>query len=137
MALGFLRRLAGGLTRTTSAIASGLAKVVGLGRKRQQEAMMTFEEVLVSTDMGVQTAMRLREEVELRLERGEIKGKTAADFLLPIREELKRLMPRKASAPVTAPEPPTVVMVVGVTGTGKTTSVGSPAPSAIPRSSSR
>jgi len=124
VALGFFRRLAGGLTRTTSAIASGLAKVVGLGRKRQQEAMMTFEEVLVSTDMGVQTAMRLREEVELRLERGEIKGKTAADFLLPIREELKRLMPRKASSPVIAPEPPTVVMVVGVNGTGKTTSVG-------------
>lgn len=124
MALGFLGRLAKGLARTTSAIASGLGKVVGFGRKRQREAVETFEEVLVSTDMGVQTAMRLREEVELRLKRGEIKGKDVADFLAPIREELKRLMPKKASSPIVAPEPPTVVMVVGVNGTGKTTSVG-------------
>ncbi len=124
MVFGFFGKLASGLAKTTRALASGLGSIVGLGRKERREAFQTLEEALVATDMGVKTAMRLREEIEARIERGEVKGNDPAVLLAPIREELKRLMPKKASAPLWAPEKPTVVMVVGVNGTGKTTSVG-------------
>ena len=124
MALGFLGKLKAGLSRTTSAIAGGLGKIVGLGRSEREDALGTLEEVLVTADMGIQTALRLRQEVETRIDRREIRGKTAAALIAPIRDELKRLMPKRAAEPVVAPDPPTVVMVVGVNGTGKTTSVG-------------
>ena len=124
MALGFFGKLRAGLARTTKALASGLGKIASLGRGAQRDALEQIEEILVSSDMGVQTAMRLREEIETRLKRNEIKGKDPAELVAPIREELKRLMPRRASQPEWAPQPPTVIMVVGVNGTGKTTSVG-------------
>ena len=124
MALGILGKLKSGLSRTTRAIAGGLDRIVTLGRSGRAEALEALEEVLVSADLGVKTAMRLREEMETRLRRGEATASDPAAFLRPIREELKRLMPKRAPEPVWAPEPPTVVMVVGVNGTGKTTSVG-------------
>jgi fused signal recognition particle receptor len=124
MALGLIGKLKRGLARTTGAIASGLGRAVGLGRGREREALDVFEEVLVSADVGIQTALRLREELETRLRRGEVRARDPAALIAPVRDELKRLMPRRASAPVWAPEPPTVVLVVGVNGTGKTTSVG-------------
>jgi fused signal recognition particle receptor len=124
VALGFLGKLKAGLSRTTRAIAGGLGRIVGLGRSEREDALETLEEVLVTADMGIQTALRLRQEIETRIDRGEIQGRTAAALIAPIRDELKRLMPKRAAEPVVASEPPTVVMVVGVNGTGKTTSVG-------------
>jgi fused signal recognition particle receptor len=124
VALGILGKLKAGLARTTRALASGLTKIASLGRDSQREALDRIEEMLVSADMGVKTALRLREEIETRLKRGEIHGKDPKQLVEPIRAELKRLMPRRASEPTWAPQPPTVVMVVGVNGTGKTTSVG-------------
>lgn len=124
MALGFLSKLKEGLAKTTRALAGGLGKLVGLGRGAEREALAKLEEVLVSADMGIRTALKLREEIEAMLRRGEIRSTDPAALLAPIRRELKRLMPRRASEPIRAARPPTVVMVVGVNGTGKTTSVG-------------
>lgn len=124
MAFGFLGKLKEGLAKTTRAIAGGLGRLVGLGRGSEREALAKLEEVLVSTDMGVKTAFRLREEIEVLIKRGELRSAEPAELLEPIRKELKRLMPKRASALIVAPKPPTVIMVVGVNGTGKTTSVG-------------
>lgn len=124
MALGFLGRLKSGLARTRRAIADGLRKVMALGRDRQAEALDTIEEVLVAADLGIKTALRLREDIEQRFKRGEVRGRDPAVLLAPVRAELKRLMSKRESEPIRASEPPTVILVVGVNGTGKTTSVG-------------
>lgn len=124
MALAFLSRLKAGLAKTTRAIADSLGRIAALGGRPGRDAFQLIEEMLVSADVGVKTSFKLREELEIALRRGDVKGKEAGALLGALRGELKRLMPRRASEPVWAPEPPTVVMVVGVNGTGKTTSVG-------------
>jgi fused signal recognition particle receptor len=76
-----------------------------------------LEEVLFTADIGVKTASRL---VELARE----KAKSNADLKPIIRDEVQRIVTLKANHQLGGGGPPHVIMVVGVNGAGKTTSIG-------------
>lgn len=80
-----------------------------------------LEEILLEADFGVAPTLRLVEEVERRAERGLIK--TQDEFLGALREGVERSLRSGNSDPALrlAATPPTVVLVVGVNGAGKTT----------------
>jgi fused signal recognition particle receptor len=83
-----------------------------------------LEEVLIEADFGVATSMRLVEEVERQARRGEVK--TQQDFLAALEEGVARALGADGDDTTMhfAPEKPTVVLVIGVNGAGKTTFIG-------------
>ncbi len=122
------RTLAEGLARTRGGFMARLNALLGASRELDDAALGELEEILFSADVGVRTATKLLESVRERLERKEVGdlGKVKA----ALREEIERILSLGA-APGEAghgglPDapPPQVVMVVGVNGTGKTTTIG-------------
>lgn len=118
---GWLARIAGGLSRTSSRIKDGISGIV-TGRKLDDAAIEELEELLIASDLGVATAARLTTELA-RTKFGsevtpdEIRNALAADItdiLAPIAKPLEIDLARK----------PHVVLVVGVNGVGKTTTIG-------------
>ncbi|MEO7366318.1 MAG: signal recognition particle-docking protein FtsY [Gemmatimonadaceae bacterium] len=83
-----------------------------------------LEEVLIEADFGVATSMRLVEDVERQARRGEIK--TQEQFLASLEEGVARSLGADTDDPslVFATEKPTVILVIGVNGAGKTTFIG-------------
>jgi fused signal recognition particle receptor len=83
-----------------------------------------LEEVLIEADFGVATSLRLVEDVERQARRGEIK--TQDQFLASLEEGVARSLGADTddSSVVFAAEKPTVILVIGVNGAGKTTFIG-------------
>jgi fused signal recognition particle receptor len=113
-------KLLGGFRRTSDRLVGNLA---GLGLGRLDEAQLDeIEEALIASDLGPQTAQRVRERlVEAQVER----NMDELGVQLVVAEEIE-----KALAPVAKPleieafPRPQVILVIGVNGSGKTTTIG-------------
>jgi fused signal recognition particle receptor len=118
------RTLADGLARTRGGFMARLNAFVGAGKELDDAALAELEEILFSADVGVRTASALLESVRERLKRRELSdlGKVKA----ALREEIERILSQASGAHGGLPggPRPLVVMVVGVNGTGKTTTIG-------------
>ena len=124
MALGFFSRLKEGLTRSTQKLTEGITGITAVFRKRRLDdaALEELEDVLISADLGTDVARR----VIASFRRSRF-GKEVTD------EEIKQALAEEIAAilePVAQPlrldpaKRPHVVLVVGVNGTGKTTTIG-------------
>jgi len=99
--------------------------VTTLGRGGSiQGSLEKLEELLIEADFGVATSLRLVEEVERRAKRGEVRSQD--DFLRALEEAVARSLGADTddSSLHFAAEKPTVVLVIGVNGAGKTTFIG-------------
>ena len=116
-----------GLSKTKEGVFSKLARVVAGKSKVDDDILDDLEEVLITSDVGVETTLRIIERIEKRVERdkyistGELKGM--------LREEIAALLTEndnETDGEFTVPESkrPYVIMVVGVNGVGKTTTIG-------------
>jgi len=109
-----------GLARTRSVLGSGLRSLLA-GRRLDDELIDEIEASLIGADVGVKATTEIVSELREAVKKGELeKGEDAIEFL---KSRLKR---RWDDAPVdiaVADPSPTVVLVVGVNGVGKTTSV--------------
>ncbi|WP_302276337.1 signal recognition particle-docking protein FtsY, partial [Coprobacter fastidiosus] len=116
-----------GLSKTKEGVFSKLARVVAGKSKVDDDILDDLEEVLITSDVGVETTLRIIERIEKRVERdkyistGELKGM--------LREEIAALLTEndnETEGEFTVPESkrPYVIMVVGVNGVGKTTTIG-------------
>jgi fused signal recognition particle receptor len=121
MALGFFSRLKEGLTRSTQKLSEGIATVFKK-RRLDDAALEELEEVLIAADLGTEVARRMvagfrRSRFGSEVTDAEIKQTLAEEIaavLRPVAQSL-RLDPAKR---------PHVVLVVGVNGVGKTTTIG-------------
>ncbi|MFZ9777780.1 MAG: signal recognition particle receptor subunit alpha, partial [Schleiferiaceae bacterium] len=113
-----------GLGKTKEAIFGGISKLFGGKSTVDASTLDALEEALISADVGVETAVRLVEAVEERVAKD--KYVSEDDLKALIREELADQF--TAWAEVEAIEVPAgrprVILIVGVNGVGKTTSVG-------------
>ena len=89
-----------------------------------QGSLEKLEEVLIEADFGVATSMRLVEDVARQARRGEVR--TQEDFLRALEEGVARALGADTddASMQFAAEKPTVVLVLGVNGAGKTTFIG-------------
>ncbi|HEY7689144.1 MAG TPA: signaling recognition particle receptor family protein, partial [Dongiaceae bacterium] len=118
---GWFQRLREGMSRTSSKLATGIGDIF-TKRKLDDAALQELEELLIAADLGPATAARLtanlaktrfNQEVSAEEVRGAL-ARDIADILKPVAKPL-------------APDPehrPHVILVVGVNGTGKTTTIG-------------
>jgi len=116
--MGLFDRLKQGLKRTRDALTGGLLRLVR-GRKLDEDLLEEIEESLIKGDVGVKTSAALVDALREAFEEGEVtEGEQVVPFLKA------RLAERLSGGSlVTADEKPTVILVVGVNGSGKTTSI--------------
>ena len=117
---GFFKRLQSGLSKTRDVLTTDIDELFTGRRKLDDDLLEELEELLITADVGVQTTMRLVENVSRQ--GGRINGPD--DLKVVLREEIRALLPDAPTAPDTPPGPPHVIMVVGVNGVGKTTTIG-------------
>jgi fused signal recognition particle receptor len=115
-----LRRLRESLAKTGKALAGRIRAVVA-GRKVDAATLDGIEEVLLAADVGVEAAAEIMERLRQANRSGELlDGAQAIPFL---RKEMARMLGGDDREMARAPAGPTVILVCGVNGSGKTTSV--------------
>lgn len=119
---GLFERLKAGLKRTTDGLVGRIDALV-LGKKIiDADTLEELEEILITSDIGVKTTVELIRSLEQRLSRNELKDGEALRSALK-GELLARLQAHHRPLKVAAIQP-FVLLVVGVNGVGKTTTIG-------------
>ncbi|MEE8545403.1 MAG: signal recognition particle-docking protein FtsY [Alphaproteobacteria bacterium] len=118
---GWLGRLSAGLRRSAGALGSGIGDVLSR-RKLDEEALEELEDLLIASDLGVATAAAVR----ARLATSRFDREVAPeDVKAALAEEIAAILePVTAPLEIDAAARPHVILVVGVNGTGKTTTIG-------------
>ena len=116
-----------GLEKTKKSVFSKITKAVVGKSKIDDEVLDNLEEVLVTSDVGVNTTLKIIERIEDRVAREKYIGTSELNRLL--KEEIVELLlentkEEKKGYSVPADKKPYVIMVVGVNGVGKTTTIG-------------
>jgi len=119
---GFFDRMRQAVTRTRDSFADSIGSVLALTREIDETSLGQLEAVLLAADIGAATAGTIIENLRQRGLRQGIEG--GAELKRLLRVELKEVLDRVAVAPAHPSVPPEVVMMVGVNGTGKTTTTG-------------
>jgi fused signal recognition particle receptor len=109
------------LGKTRDKISSSLNTVLSIGRKIDDELLDELEETLISDDLGVETTEQLI--TELREAYRSRKISKSEDIIPFLKEHMKTYWPPEDRQLHTAESGPTVILVAGVNGTGKTTSI--------------
>jgi len=116
-----------GLEKTRQNVFSKLSKAVVGKSKVDDEVLDNLEEALVTSDVGVQTTLKIIERIEERVSRDKYLGTDELNRIL--REEIEKLLEENNTGDgedFVLPEgkKPYVILVVGVNGVGKTTTIG-------------
>ena len=116
-----------GLEQTKTGLFSRIAKAVVGKSTVDAEVLDNLEEILVSSDVGVQTTLKIIERLESRVAKDKYINTDELNRLL--KDEINALLSENATSDATefsVPENkrPYVIMVVGVNGVGKTTTIG-------------
>src|SRR5437016_5837815 len=117
-----LDRLKSGVQKTRAGLVSALEDALQGKREINADLLDELEFTLISADIGVRTTEEILDRIRQRVERhqlndpGELKGL--------IREHLLEILAASERAPAHVTTPPAVVLVVGVNGSGKTTTIG-------------
>ena len=115
-----------GLEKTKESVFSKLTRIVAGKSKVDAEVLDDLEEVLITSDVGVQTTVKIIERIESRVAKDKFLGTSELNSIL--REEISELLSENHSEELqdfSIPDKrPYVIMVVGVNGVGKTTTIG-------------
>ena len=118
--LGVVRRLKDGLARTREGLVRRIGQTVGRYDRIDEDLLEEIESILLQTDVGVETTTRIID--GLRDRAVDRRTRNPEDLMGLLREEMAGILGDEP-----APEPegrPHVIMIVGVNGTGKTTTAG-------------
>ncbi|MCK9448239.1 MAG: signal recognition particle-docking protein FtsY [Bacteroidales bacterium] len=116
-----------GLEKTRESVFSKISKVIVGKSKVDDEVLDELEEVLITSDVGVHTTLKIIERIEVRVARDKYLGASELNRIL--KEEIAALLQENQTTDIEGfdfPErdTPYVILVVGVNGVGKTTTIG-------------
>ncbi len=119
-----------GLEKSQASFFGKISRAVAGKSKVDDEVLDNLEEILITSDVGVDTTLKIIERIETRVEKDKYVGTSELNTIL--KEEIMGLLSESASEALTdtfsVPEhegdTPHVIMVVGVNGVGKTTTIG-------------
>ena len=119
--MGFFDKLKSGLGKTRNSFNEKMNSIFSNFRKVDEELLEELEEILIMSDIGVETATeiisKLRERIKLEKIEDEESVKTA------LKQKMKNILDKENNA-LKLETTPAVILVVGVNGVGKTTSIG-------------
>lgn len=114
----FFKKFKDGLSKTSQSLWSGSRSLFG-GHKLDADSIEQLEEALYAADFGVETTSEIIDEVQAAVKREKVlRGQEVAAIGSEI---LKRVLAGSEGVLQTAPERPTVIALIGVNGSGKTT----------------
>ena len=118
-----------GLEKTKQSFFSKIARAIVGKSKVDEEVLDNLEEILISSDVGVETTLKIIDRIQARVSRDKVLGTDELNHVL--RDEIAALLEENNSnqngqLEINAPADgnPYVIMVVGVNGVGKTTTIG-------------
>ena len=117
---GFFKRLKSGLAKTREILTTDINDLFTGKRKIDDELLEELEELLITSDIGVQTTMDLIQSISVRS--SEITGPDQLKNIL--RENILELLNATVKPSQGIVDKPHVIMVIGVNGVGKTTTIG-------------
>ena len=119
--MGFLDKLKQGLTKTKESINDKINNVFSNFRKVDEELLEELEEALIMSDMGVETSTQIIKNLREKIKKEKIEDSEQVKEAL--REEIEKIL-EKCDNSLKLETKPSVILVVGVNGVGKTTSIG-------------
>jgi fused signal recognition particle receptor len=117
-----LEKLKSGVQKTRAGLVSALEDALQGKREINADLLDELEFTLISADIGVRTTEEILDRIRQRVERHQLND--ASELKGLIREHLLEILSASERAPARVTEPPAVVLVVGVNGSGKTTTIG-------------
>jgi fused signal recognition particle receptor len=110
-----------GLASTRGGLIARLAKLFGGKPEIDTGLLDEIEEVLITADVGVQTSQRILDDLRSKMESGELKDEQSV--WRAIRAQAESILDIEAP-PISLPNKPSVMLMIGVNGVGKTTTIG-------------
>ena len=120
--MGFFDKLKQGLEKTRKSFTEKIEQVIIGYASIEEELLDDLEEALISADVGVKTSMALMEDVRRGIKKKEIKS--PADLRPFLERRISELLTAGSDESRMAESGPTVLLVIGVNGVGKTTTIG-------------
>ena len=119
--MGFFDKLKSGLNKTKKSFDEKINNVFSNFRKVDEEFLDELEEVLIMSDIGVETSTKIIDSLRERIKKEKIEGEEEVKKAL--REEMQKILD-VADVSLHLNTKPSVILVIGVNGVGKTTSIG-------------
>lgn len=120
--MGFFDKLKQGLEKTRKSFTEKIEQVIIGYASIEEELLDDLEEALISADVGVKTSMALMEDVRRGIKKKEINS--PADLRPFLERRISELLTAGSDESRMAESGPTVLLVIGVNGVGKTTTIG-------------
>lgn len=119
--MGFFDKLKDGLKKTRDSITHRIDQILVSMGKIDEELFEELEEVLITSDVGVETTLKIVEDLKARVKKEKVTNAMEVKELL--KEEIASLLGSE-NATLKLGTKPSVIVVIGVNGVGKTTSIG-------------
>ncbi len=119
--MGLFDRFKKGLARTREKLAAGFRSILRIGKRIDQETLTRLEETMLSGDFGPATTTKLIDLVRAGWKKGEINEEQ--EIMAYLKTHVAQMWPETDRAINFAPTGPTVILVAGINGSGKTTSI--------------
>lgn len=116
--MGFFDKLKAGLAKTHNKLVHEIKRIVTRSPKLTAESLEEIEQALIAADLGIAMTNQIVAAVKKAYE---TQGSGGLDYLSIARAEIEKSLSSNKPALIQAPSGPTVVSIVGVNGTGKTT----------------
>ena len=117
-----LEKLKSGVQKTRAGLVSALEDAIQGKKQIDADLLDELEFTLISADIGVRTTGEILDRIRQRVERHQLND--AVELRGLIREHLLEILEASERAPARVAEPPAVILVIGVNGSGKTTTIG-------------
>ena len=119
--MGFFDKLKNGLGKTRNSLSDKMNNVFSSFRKVDEELLEELEEILIMSDIGVDTSTQIIQALRDRIKKEKITEEDGVKKAL--KEEIQKILDETKND-LDLSKKPTVILVVGVNGVGKTTSIG-------------
>lgn len=119
--MGFFDKLKSGLTKTKNSFDEKINNIFSVFRKVDEELLEELEEALIMSDIGIETATDIIANLRTRIKKEKIED--AEKVKQALRDEMKNIFD-EVDKSLKLDTKPAVILIVGVNGVGKTTSIG-------------
>ena len=119
--MGFFDKLKNGLNKTKKSFDEKINNVFSSFRKVDEDFLEELEEILIMSDIGMETSVKIINNLRERIKKEKIEDEE--DVKRALREEMKKILD-VTDIKLNLNTKPSVILVVGVNGVGKTTSIG-------------